>query len=135
MNNIELLREYKQLLDDNIITQEEFEKKRDQLLNEQDGLVKEPSGDSKTEVLKQDAAKPASQVQSTQQSVASDSSSSTGWAVLGFLIPLVGLILYLVWNTSRPADAKAAGKGALIGTIVCVFCYMLVMCSAASSYY
>lgn len=43
---------------------------------------------------------------------------STGYAVLGFFIPLVGLILYLVNKDQYPQRAKSAGKGALIGFIV-----------------
>lgn len=46
---------------------------------------------------------------------------STGFAVLGFLIPIVGLILYLVNKDTYPQKAKSAGKGALIG-----FCVSLV---------
>ncbi len=45
---------------------------------------------------------------------------SAGLAVLGFFIPLVGLILYLVNKESSPQKAKSAGKGALIGFIVSV---------------
>lgn len=41
-----------------------------------------------------------------------------GWGVLGFFIPLVGLILYLVWRDDKPRRAKSAGRGALIGAIV-----------------
>ena len=40
---------------------------------------------------------------------------SIGWGVLGFFIPIVGLILYLVNRTKNPAMAKTAGIGALIG--------------------
>ncbi len=43
---------------------------------------------------------------------------SFGWSVLGFCVPLVGLILYLVWKDEKPNNAEAAGKGALIGFIV-----------------
>lgn len=45
-------------------------------------------------------------------------SSSAGWAVLGFFIPLVGLILYLVWKDELPLRAKSVGKGALVSVIV-----------------
>lgn len=41
-----------------------------------------------------------------------------GLAVLGFFIPLVGLILYLINKDTAPRKAKSAGKGALIGFIV-----------------
>lgn len=37
---------------------------------------------------------------------------STGLNVLSFLIPLVGLILYLSWQNSTPIKAKAVGKWA-----------------------
>ena len=46
---------------------------------------------------------------------------NTGFAVLGFFIPLVGLILYLMNKDTMPLKAKSAGKGALIG-----FCVSLV---------
>ena len=42
---------------------------------------------------------------------------SGGFAVLGFFIPLAGLILYLVYEGKQPLRAKSAGKGALIGFI------------------
>ena len=43
---------------------------------------------------------------------------STGFAVLGFFFPLIGLILYLVNKDTAPLKAKSAGKGALIGFCV-----------------
>lgn len=52
---------------------------------------------------------------------AANDAPNTGWAVLGFFIPLVGLILYLVNKDTSPLKAKSAGKGALIG-----FCVSLV---------
>jgi len=42
---------------------------------------------------------------------------SLGYAVLGFFIPLVGLILFLTWQSSFPFRARSAGKGALISVI------------------
>ena len=45
-------------------------------------------------------------------------SSSAGWAVLGFLFPLIGLILYLVWKEELPLRAKSIGKGALVSVII-----------------
>lgn len=45
---------------------------------------------------------------------------SAGFAVLGFFVPLVGLILYLVWQDKMPLRAHSAGKGALIGVIVSI---------------
>lgn len=56
---------------------------------------------------------------------ATEDSSSFGWALLGFCIPVVGLILYLVWKDSTPLKAKSAGKGALISVIVSVVFYII----------
>lgn len=42
---------------------------------------------------------------------------NSGFAVLSFLFPLIGLILYLVWKDEYPLKAKSCGKGALIGVI------------------
>ena len=38
-----------------------------------------------------------------------------GWGALGFFVPIVGLILYLVWRLEKPLTAKSAGVGALVG--------------------
>lgn len=61
---------------------------------------------------------------------------NTGYAVLGFFIPLVGLILYLTWKDQTPLRAKSAGKGALIGVIVSValtIIYFIVIAVIVSS--
>ncbi len=51
---------------------------------------------------------------------AADDAPSAGFAVLGFFFPIVGLILYLVWQQTYPLRARSAGKGALISVIVSV---------------
>ena len=50
-----------------------------------------------------------------------------GWGLLGFCIPVVGLILFLVWKDSKPKTGKAAGKGALISVIISAVFYVLTM--------
>ena len=42
------------------------------------------------------------------------------WGILGYMVPVAGLILWILWKTDRPQDAKAAGLGALINTILSV---------------
>ena len=54
-----------------------------------------------------------------------EDTGSFGWAVLGFFLPIVGLILYLVWKTDKPLSAKRAGKGALVSVIVGVALMLL----------
>ena len=50
--------------------------------------------------------------------VSVDDAPNMGYAVLGFFIPLVGLILYIMCKDKTPLKAKSAGKGALIGFCV-----------------
>ncbi len=61
--------------------------------------------------------------QQTKSATATPTSSvnddgNFGWSVLGFCIPIVGLILYLIWKDEKPNNAHAAGTGALIGFII-----------------
>ena len=56
-----------------------------------------------------------------------DDTPSTGFAILGFFIPLAGIILYLIYNSKRPLRAKSAGKGALIGFITRLIIIILTL--------
>lgn len=57
---------------------------------------------------------PASSVPAT----ANSKKGSYWWSVLGFFIPVAGLVLYIVWRTSEPKSANAAGLGALIHVVL-----------------
>ncbi|MBE5929273.1 MAG: zinc ribbon domain-containing protein [Lachnospiraceae bacterium] len=50
------------------------------------------------------------------------------WGLLGWFVPIVGLILYLVWMDTKPKTAKAVGIGALasviVGIILCVIIFI-----------
>ena len=75
---------------------------------------------------------------SSQTEKNQDDAPSTGLAVLSFFIPLIGLILFLMWNNTSPLKAKSCGKGALIGVIVSIILTILSVagstCLAASLY-
>ena len=50
------------------------------------------------------------------------------WGLLGFLVPVAGLVLFLLWKEERPKTAKAAGIGALISAaagIVLIIVYII----------
>lgn len=58
-----------------------------------------------------------------------------GFAILGFLIPLAGLIIYLVCKDKTPLKAGSAGKGAIVGfitNIVLVVLYSVLLGSLFS---
>lgn len=40
------------------------------------------------------------------------------WGLLGFFVPLVGLILFCMWNKTEHKKAVSSGIGALIGFII-----------------
>lgn len=72
-------------------------------------------------------AQPVQSAQVVMQPTAQDN-GSFGWAVLGFFIPIAGLILYLVWRTEKPLSARRAGIGALVSVIVgAVFTVLLIV--------
>lgn len=60
-----------------------------------------------------------------------NSESTTLIFVISFLIPIVGIVLWLVWNDSQPAKSKAAGKGAVwgigVGVVLGVIYFMMMM--------
>jgi len=56
----------------------------------------------------------------------SPDTASTGYGVLGFFFPMIGLILYLVWKDSLPLRSKSVGKGALAGAITYVALIVLI---------
>ena len=69
-----------------------------------------------------------------------DDRSSFGFAILGFFIPIVGLILFFIYEEKNPKRAKSAGKGALIGfitkivlSIILVILYITFAASLFSS--
>jgi len=51
-------------------------------------------------------------------------------AVLGFLAPVIGLIVYLACKAQTPLQARSAGKGALIGAITSVTLVILAIALA-----
>lgn len=60
-------------------------------------------------------------ISATPQTVAETKDApSFGYKALGFFLPVVGLVLYLVWREQTPLRAKSAGKGALLGAITLV---------------
>lgn len=90
----------------------------------------------------QPAAQPVQAAQPAAQPVAQapvvTDSGSFGWAVLGFFIPLVGLILFLVWKQTKPKCAKMAGIGAIVGFVLGIVMSIvssIFLASMASYYY
>ena len=47
------------------------------------------------------------------QTPVTNDSGSIGWGLLGFCVPIVGLVLFLVWRNEKPRTAKVAGVGAM----------------------
>ncbi|PWG65582.1 hypothetical protein DF196_06505 [Bifidobacterium callitrichidarum] len=67
-----------------------------------------------------------------------DDTGSFGWAVLGFFLPIVGFILWIIWHSKRPDDARMAGEGALVGVVVAmvlffIYCVYVFLTLAAGS--
>jgi uncharacterized membrane protein len=54
---------------------------------------------------------------------------NTGYSVLGFLFPLVGLILFFHWSDNNPKRAKACGFSALIGGVISIIVLLIINAS------
>lgn len=59
-----------------------------------------------------------SAVATTNNNAVKEEGSPVGWAILSFLIPLVGLILFITWKDSKPKTAKVCGIAALVGFVL-----------------
>ncbi|MBT1180422.1 zinc ribbon domain-containing protein [Bifidobacterium sp. CP2] len=58
---------------------------------------------------------------------------SFGWSVLGFFVPVAGLILWLVWRGRRPRDSRRARNGFIAGIIVNVIAAVAALAIGLSS--
>ena len=47
-----------------------------------------------------------------------EDSGSIGWAILGFIIPIVGIVLFFVWNKTKPQSAKMSIIGAAVSIVL-----------------
>ncbi len=55
--------------------------------------------------------------QQQQPAVNPKDKKSFGFGFLGFISPLVGLVIYLLTKDTTPLKAKSAGIGAIVGTV------------------
>jgi uncharacterized membrane protein YvbJ len=54
------------------------------------------------------------------------------WAIIGFLIPIVGIILFAVWHSERPKSAKMSIIGALVSIGVGILIWVIFVVFAIS---
>lgn len=54
------------------------------------------------------------------------------WGLLGFFVPVAGLILYLVWKNERPKTAKNVGIGALLSVVLNILLVVFMILFAFS---
>lgn len=78
---------------------------------------------------------PSCGVAQTQLKVAQSDNGGFLWGLLGFFIPIVGLILYIVWKNERPKTAKAVGIGALVSVGAWIIMYILLFLVGALTFY
>ena len=45
-------------------------------------------------------------------------SGSIGWGILGFIIPIVGIVLFFVWRNTKPKSGQVALIGAIISIVL-----------------
>jgi uncharacterized membrane protein YvbJ len=83
---------------------------------------------------------PPPQAQSNYQQVRSNQKPQTQdklnpvLAILAFIIPLIGFILYFVWKDEKPQSARTIGMIALIAFGLTMMFYACVGCAMVSDY-
>lgn len=72
----------------------------------------------------QEGTIPTKKVQKSPVKNAPVEGGTFGWAVLGFLLFPVGLILFFIWRREYPKRAKSSGKGAFLGLVLLLLLYI-----------
>ena len=94
-------------------------------------LIKEGNSSITTHQSDTTANLPKSKTISNQNDSNPNDIPSTGLNIISFLIPLVGLIIYLIEKDKAPKKANSAGKAALWGIgVSVVFTILLFIISA-----
>ena len=137
MGAFEKLHETKQLYDQGIITEEEYQKIKNRLLDE---MISEPSTEDEFRTTAATTPEPTSaQVINTEPvlNASVNNGATTGMKVLSFLFPIVGLILFLMDREKKPEAARDELKWAGIGFGIGILGYVLLvaMGSCSGSYY
>lgn len=112
MDPVKRLSDFKKLLELDIITQDEFNDEKEKLMK----MMGNEETEKKQAMLKQ------TPVNQSEES----SKPNFGWAILGFCIPIVGLILFVVWLDTRPGESKYSGVGALVGFIFAMIVWVII---------
>ena len=68
----------------------------------------------------------------TQTNNVNKKESVIGWGFLGFIIPIVGIILFFVWKKSNPRKSKASGIGALISIVIGIVATVVLVAITAA---
>lgn len=80
--------------------------------------------------LEGESISPACDMDNTSSS-STDDKGCIGWGILGFFVPIAGLVLYLSWRDEKPKTAKIIGLGALISVILaailCVAMFIFIV--------
>ena len=80
-------------------------------------------------VIKKDSSTDTNKVTTTteKKEKVGEADYSFLWGLLGYFIPIVGLILFIVWRESKPKAAKAVGIGALIRAILMFIAFIIMI--------
>ena len=61
------------------------------------------------------------------RTAAPNDDGSVLWLLIGFLIPVAGIILWIMWKDEKPRSARMAGAGFLAGLMLWLIGVMAVM--------
>lgn len=71
---------------------------------------------------------------SSNQYQGSVDQANFGFAILGFIVPIAGIILYFIWKNEYPLKARSCIRGALVSISIAVIIVVLSLVVAVSGY-
>jgi uncharacterized membrane protein YvbJ len=71
-------------------------------------------------------------VQTTPVSAVKDE-SNTGLNIISFLIPIIGVVLYIIYHEKEPIKAKGVGKWTIISVVIGIVFWIIYVAIIASS--
>ncbi|HHO8478099.1 PLDc N-terminal domain-containing protein [Enterobacter hormaechei] len=72
---------------------------------------------------------------SSQQMVNNEDSRSFLWALISFIFPIIGLILYAIWYKELPQRARSCLKGIMTACIMYICFALLAACSGLGAFF
>lgn len=121
MNSAEKIKQAKAMVDDGLLTEDDYQAIKNKLLRE---LSEEISNENNISIVNLNST-PNNYSMEKNDSMAEEPTASTGVLIVCFLFPIIGLILFCINRSTKPKEASSELSWALCGFAVGFFLNIL----------